>query len=43
MNASRQLALAGGTILCWVGSAAQNSATSSAAGSATPARLRSLA
>ena len=43
MKASRQLALAGGAILCCPSSAAQNSATSRPAGSATAAFLRSAA
>jgi len=41
MNASRQLALAGGAMPSPPASPDQNSATSTAAGSATPARLRS--
>jgi hypothetical protein len=41
MNASRQLALAGGAMPSGPPSPAQNSATSSAAGSLTLARLRS--
>ncbi len=41
MNASRQLALAGGAILSGRSSAAQNSATSTAAGSASAERFRS--
>jgi hypothetical protein len=43
VNASRQFALAGGEILCWFASEAQNSATSSAAGSVSAERLRSAA